>query len=327
MNQLSVAQLLEDLREELGLALLAGKGGLARAIRHTRYQKNGLPLAGFLEELHLDRIQVWGNTEIRYLNSLAPEALEKALNRFFHLPVCAILAMGGGYIPKVVREVADREDLPLFLSPHPGSEVLPRLLAYLEAHLSLHARLHGVLVDLYGVGVLIEGKSGIGKSECALHLVTRGHRLVADDVVDIQLRGDDLVGRSTDLLKHHIEVRGLGILNLKDLFGVVAIRYEKNVELIVELTPWSPEMPFERLGIDLQARDILGKELPVVRIPVAPGRNIPTLIEVAARNLLLQRMGHFSAEEFSRSLTAQIAAESLRPSGAEAGRGEGEGGP
>jgi HPr kinase/phosphorylase len=312
MSQLSIAQLLEDLREDLDLELLAGKAGLSRTVRHTRYQKNGLPLAGFLDEVHPDRVQIWGNTEIHFLNSLAPEALERAVGRFFRLPVCAVLAMGGGHIPRRVVEVADQEHLPLMRSPHAGSEVLPRLLAYLEAHLSPHARLHGVLVDLYGVGVLIQGKSGIGKSECALHLVTRGHRLVADDVVDIQLRGPDLVGRSTDLLKHHIEVRGLGILNLKDLFGVVAIRYEKNVELIVELIPWSPDTPFERLGIDLQTSEVLGKELPLVRIPVAPGRNIPTLIEVAARNLLLQRMGYFSAEEFSRSLTAQIAMESGR---------------
>jgi len=162
-----------------------------------------------------------------------------------------------------------------------------------------------------GVGTLIQGKSGIGKSECALHLVTRGHRLVADDVVDIQLRGHELVGRSTDLLKHHIEVRGLGILNLKDLFGVVAIRYEKNVDLIVELVPWSPNQPYERLGIDIQKKEVLGHSLPLFRIPVAPGRNIPTLIEVAARNLLLQRMGYFSAEEFSRDLAAQIAASTV----------------
>ncbi|MBI3129084.1 MAG: HPr(Ser) kinase/phosphatase [Candidatus Tectomicrobia bacterium] len=323
MSQLSIAQLLEDLREDLGLELLAGKAGLGRAIRHTRYQKNGLPLAGFLEELHTDRVQIWGNTEIHYLNSMAPEALDRAVSRFFRLPVCTVLAMGGGYIPSRVVEVADQEHLPLLRSPLPGSEVLPRLQSYLENHLSPHARLHGVLVDLYGVGVLIQGRSGIGKSECALHLVTRGHRLVADDVVDIQLRGPDLVGRSTDLLKHHIEVRGLGILNLKDLFGVVAIRYEKNVELLVELVPWSPDTPFERLGIDLQMREILGRDLPLVRIPVAPGRNIPTLIEVAARNLLLQRMGFFSAEEFSRSLTAQIATESLRhPAGdREGGKG------
>ena len=191
-----------------------------------------------------------------------------------------------------------------------GKDLMPKLSGYLEEHLSQHARLHGVLVDLYGVGVLIQGKSGIGKSECALHLVTRGHRLVADDVVDIQLRGNELVGKSTELLKHHIEVRGLGILNLKDLFGVVAIRYEKNVDIIVELIPWSPDLAFERLGIDIETQIVLGKYLPHVKIPVAPGRNIPTLIEVAARNLLLQRMGYFSAEEFSRTLSARIALES-----------------
>ena len=307
MSKLSVSQLYEDLREELKLSILSGESGMSRQINHTHFQKNGLPLAGFLKAVHPDRIQVWGSTEVRFLDDLDEEKRIEAVRKYFRMPLCAVLVTGGKEIFPNIQEASNKSNVPIIISGLPGKELMPRLSGYLEEHLSVHARLHGVLVDLYGVGVLIQGKSGIGKSECALHLVTRGHRLVADDVVDIQLRGNELVGKSTELLKHHIEVRGLGILNLKDLFGVVAIRYEKNVEMIVELIPLTPDLPFERLGIDLETQNILGKCLPHVKIPVAPGRNIPTLIEVAARNLLLQRMGYFSAEEFSRTLSAQIA--------------------
>jgi HPr kinase/phosphorylase len=313
MTQLSVSQFLEDLREDLRLEVLAGSTGLSGAIGQTQFQKNGLALTGYFEHVHPDRIQVWGNTELSYLSSLDPPAQIEVVSRFFHLPLCAVLVTGGHALPEAIVEIADRENVPLIRSGLQGRMALPQVVAYLESRLATRAHMHGVLVELYGVGVLIQGKSGIGKSECALHLVTRGHRLVADDVVDIQLRGQELVGQSTDLLKHHLEVRGLGILNIKDLFGVVSIRYEKNVELIVELVPWNSDQSFERLGIDLESKEILEKSVPLVRIPVAPGRNVPTLIEVAARNRLLQRMGYFSAHEFSRNLTAQIAMESARP--------------
>ncbi len=321
--QLSVSQFFEDLRENLRLELLAGREGLSRVIRHTRYQKNGLPLAGFIEPVHPDRVQIWGNTEMEFLMSLDESAQIEAVSRFFRLPICAVIVCAGHDLPRGVLEVADRENVPLVRSQLSGKELLPHIISYLEFRLSTHERLHGVLVDLYGVGVLIQGKSGIGKSECALHLVTRGHRLVADDIVDIHLRGQELVGQSTDLLKHHLEVRGLGILNIKDLFGVVSIRYEKNVEMIIELVPWTTDQPFDRLGIDLESRDILDRSLPLVRIPVAPGRNVPTLIEVAARNRLLQRMGYFSAHEFSRNLTEQIAMTSALPSSEDEAPGTG----
>lgn len=314
MLQISAAQFFEDLRENLSLELVGGKKGLSRMIRHTRYQKNGLALVGFLEPVHPDRVQIWGNTEMNFLLSLDESAQIEAVTQFFSLPICLVIVSAGHVLSRGVKEAADRANVPLIRSQLSGKELLPHVISYLEFRLAAHERLHGVLVDLYGVGVLIQGKSGIGKSECALHLVTRGHRLVADDIVDIHLREQELVGQSTDLLKHHLEVRGLGILNIKDLFGVVSIRYEKNVEMVVELVPWTPDQAFDRLGIDLESKKILERSIPLVRIPVAPGRNIPTLIEVAARNRLLQRMGYFSAHEFSRSLTEQIAMSSVPPS-------------
>lgn len=315
MAELSVSQLIEDLAEDLQIEMLGGEEGLGRKIRDTQFQKNGLPLSGYLDAVHSDRIQIWGNTEVSYLNSLELARQESAVRAFFGLPLCAVLVATKLPLPEAMGKISDAASVPLLRTLLPSMEMLNRLTAYLELHLSPREHLHGVLVDLYGVGVLIQGKSGIGKSECALHLVTRGHRLVADDVVDVQLRGNELIGRSTDMLKHHMEVRGLGILNLKDLFGVVAIRYEKVVDLVVELVHWHADVPFDRLGIDLQTKEVLGQALPMVRIPVAPGRNVPTLIEIAARNLLLQRMGYFSADEFSRNLSRQIALESSGASG------------
>lgn len=309
MAQLSVSQLIEDMREELDLELLAGAKRVPTIIHEKRFQKNSVALSGFFKSLHPDRIQIWGNTELSYLKSLDHSTRKETVSRFFSYPLCALLVSGGEALPEGIVGLAECQGVPLIRSRLPGEELLPQLTAYLESKLASHARMHGVLIDLYGVGVLILGKSGIGKSECALHLVTRGHRLVADDVVDMQLHGQELLGQSTDLLKNLLEVRGLGVLNIKDLFGVVSIRYEKNVEMIVELVPWSSNQPFERLGMDLESKEILGKSLPLVRIPVAPGRNVPTLIEVAARNRLLQRMGYFSAQDFSRNQSAQIAIE------------------
>lgn len=314
MTQLSVSQFFEDMREDLDFALVAGREGINGKIRESQFQKNGLALAGDLGPVHPGRMQVWGYTELSYLKKLDSTARSDAISAFFGLSPCAVLIVGVDTLPDGITTLADTAQVPLIMTKLPGREVLPQILTYLETRLAPRAHMHGVLVDLYGVGVLIQGKSGIGKSECALHLITRGHRLVADDVVDIHLHGQELVGQSTDLLKHHLEVRGLGILNIKDLFGVVAIRYEKNVEMIIELVPWTADQSFDRLGIDLESKEIIGHPLPLVRIPVAPGRNVPTLIEVAARNRLLQRMGYFSAHEFSRNLSAQIALENSRQS-------------
>ena len=312
MNQLAVSRFFEDMREDLDLVLAAGREGIHGKILESQFQKNGLALAGDLGPVHPGRVQVWGYTELSYLNKLEDPARYDAVSAFFGLPPCVVLIVGVDTLPDGITNLADTAQVPLIITKLPGREVLPQILTYLETRLAPRAHMHGVLVDLYGVGVLIQGKSGIGKSECALHLITRGHRLVADDVVDIHLHGQELVGQSTDLLKHHLEVRGLGILNIKDLFGVVAIRYEKNVEMIIELVPWTADQSFDRLGIDLESREILGHALSLVRIPVAPGRNVPTIIEVAARNRLLQRMGYFSAHEFSRNLATQIALENSR---------------
>jgi HPr kinase/phosphorylase len=177
---------------------------------------------------------------------------------------------------------------------------------YLEDRLAPEVSLHGVLVDVYGVGCLILGKSGIGKSESALHLVAQGHRLVSDDVVEIRLMGRRLLGSGAELLRHHMEIRGLGIINVLDLFGVGAIRSTQSIDLVIQLEEWDSEHHHDRLGLDEESYDILGMPVPSIRIPVRPGRNITTIIEVAARTQLLKEMGYFPAYEFDRKVSEKL---------------------
>jgi HPr kinase/phosphorylase len=197
--------------------------------------------------------------------------------------------------------------IPLLRSGCQSSLVISQLSAFLESRLSHTMTVHGVLIDVDGVGILILGKSGIGKSESALTLIQRGHRLVADDVVQIRRTGDRLAGRGMELSRFHMEIRGLGILNIRDLFGVVSIRDEKRVELVIRLEEWEPGQEYDRLGLDEQYHEILGISLPLVRLPVRPGRNIPTLVEVAARNQLLKSMGYRSAEAFNKEVLKNLA--------------------
>jgi HPr kinase/phosphorylase len=213
---------------------------------------------------------------------------------------------------------ADRARVPVVTSPLQADTLADRLGGFLQERLGLTQNMHAVLVDVSGVGVLIVGKSGIGKSECALDLVLRGHRLVADDVVELRKRPPATVyGSCSPIIQHHMEIRGLGIINIKDLYGVSAVRDRKKVELIVELEEWRPDAEYDRLGLDDRTYDLLGVEIPYLVIPVRPGRNSMTLVEVAARNLLLKRQGHHSAREFQAKLVRVISDRSTEPASGE----------
>ena len=224
-------------------------------------------------------------------------------------------------VPKVLREEADQAGVAILATPLLSSTLMMRLTAYLEDALAPSTSLHGVLIDVLGVGILILGKSGIGKSEAALDLVLRGHRLVADDIVDIKRRGGNtLYGQGSEIIRHHMEIRGLGIINIKDLFGVAAVRERKKLEMVVELVEWDPSVQYDRLGVEEHTYEILDLTIPQLMIPVRPGRNMTTIIEVAARNHLLKLQGHHSALEFQERLNKAIADAGL----AQVRRGPGE---
>jgi len=209
-------------------------------------------------------------------------------------------------VPDPLVEVCNEKALPLLTTPLITAEFFSRATRTLQLLLAPVTSLHGVLVDVLGVGILLLGHSGIGKSECALDLILRGHRLVADDIVDLARNGNVLVGKGYDLIKHHMEIRGLGIINIKDLFGVAAVRQKKKVDLVIELVDWDEDVEYDRLGIEDRSYSILGVEIPQMLIPCRPGRNVAVIVETAARNQLLKNQGHHSALEFQERLMKRI---------------------
>lgn len=290
----------------LGLTLLSDWGGLERTLSRPRIQKPGLALSGFVKHVYADRLQVLGLTEIDYMVSKPPEQVEVGLEAFAAKQVCAMVVTRGLEPPTMLLDAARRHGTPVLSTPLMSSTFISRVTRLLEDLLSPTANIHGVLVDVLGVGLLLIGRSGVGKSEAALDLVLKGHRLVADDVVEVTVRPPDTVwGAATDLHQHHMEIRGMGILNITHLFGVAAVRDNKKIEVVVELSDVE-EGDYDRLGTEPQVWPILSVDIPLVRIPLRPGRNIASLIEVVARNQLLKFRGHDSAREFQDKVNARI---------------------
>ncbi|MGC4121059.1 MAG: HPr(Ser) kinase/phosphatase [Myxococcales bacterium] len=306
-RSITAAELLAENPYDLRLSLVCGKEGLSRSVSSSRVQKPGLALAGFTEHLHQERVQVFGNTEMSYLATLPPARQREVLKSFFKGSLACLVVTKNIEVPAVLSEEAAAANVPLMRTPHLTGLFIGRVQQLLEAMLMPRASLHGVLIDVFGVGILLLGKSGIGKSECALDLVMRGHRLVADDIVDVFRKQDMVYGTGSPIIKHHMEVRGLGIINIKDLFGVAAVRDTKKIELVVELVEWHPEEEYDRLGVEERTFSVLDVPIPLLVVPVRPGRNMTTILEVAARNHLLKLQGHHSARAFQERLSRAIA--------------------
>lgn len=310
-----VSRLLADEQYDLKLELLEGKEGLEHPISSSRIQKPGLALTGFTEHLHPERVQVFGNTEISYLRTLTEQQQAEVLSKLFESHLACVVVTKGLDIPAPLVEGCRRHGLALMRTPLISSAFISQVQSFLEEALTATGSLHGVLIDVFGVGVLLLGKSGIGKSEIALDLIMRGHRLVADDIVNLTRKQFDVYGHGNDLIQHHMEIRGLGILNIKDLFGVAAVRDRKKIELIIELVEWTSGAEYDRLGLDEKTMSLVGVEAPLSVVPVRPGRNMTTIVEVAARNHLLKLRGHHSALEFAEKLTQAISSASPRGPG------------
>jgi len=255
---------------------------------------------------------VFGNTEVSYLLTLPMERQREVLDSLFKEELACVVVTKDLEPPAALLEACEKAGLALMRTPLLSSTFIQQVQAFLEEALTESSSLHGVLMDVFGVGILLLGKSGIGKSEIALDPVMRGHRLVADDIVDVARRKPGAVyGAGNPVIKHHMEIRGLGIINIKDLFGISAVRPQKKIELVVELRDWSATEEYDRLGFEDQYEEIVGVKVPKVRIPVRPGRNLATLVEVAARNQLLKHQGIHSAQAFRdqlhRAMEAQTA--------------------
>ena len=307
MNNLIVQTLEQSQEHHLELTLMAGRKGLKKKITHSQVQKMGLALTGFTQFVNPDRLQIIGNTEMAYFNTLTPEMQEKVIHQICSLPLSCLVITRGLEIPELLLREADEKGIPVFRTNLRSFDFIEKVTKFLEAKLASTSSLHGVLMDIFGVGVLILGKSGIGKSECALDLILRGHRLVADDMVHIQKRSPSSVfGSGFEVIQHHMEIRGLGIINIRSLFGVEAIRERKKIELVLELMEWDAHREYDRLGFEEEKFSILGVELPMLRVPVTPARNLTTIIEVAVRNHLLKVMGYDSALEFEKKLLRKM---------------------
>ncbi|HEY7368305.1 MAG TPA: HPr(Ser) kinase/phosphatase [Thermoanaerobaculia bacterium] len=305
---LTAEVLRSPLLADLDLRVVAGESGFDRAISWGRIQRPGLALAGFLPYIKPGRIQILGESELHYLDTMPPEVRRDRIHAICELPVAAFVITKGQPVPEDLARECREKKVPLLVSHATTSVVIQSITRILEDELAPFTSVHGVLVDVYGMGVLLLGDSGIGKSECALELISRGHRLVADDVVDIRKYPNGaLVGRAAEMIRYHMELRGIGIINIKHLFGVSAVRSSKSIELVIELQRWDPTKKYDRLGLDGETYAILDRPRPFLRLPVASGRNLALLIEIAARNELLKTQGYDAAKEFARRLDEEIA--------------------
>ncbi|OGC94921.1 MAG: HPr(Ser) kinase/phosphatase [candidate division Zixibacteria bacterium RBG_16_53_22] len=308
MTTLTVGKLLSEKREFFEFFPLLDNIGYEKNLTNSLTHRPGLALAGYMERFAHSRIQVLGQTEISFLLSLSDEQLEDRMRQLFSFDIPLFIVTKGMVPPKKFLDHAARTQTPVFQTNLSTTELITRLSIYLDSFFAPQTTIHGSLVDVYGVGLLYTGKSGIGKSECALDLVERGHRLVADDVVKITKKATQvIVGSAVEKLGHHMEVRGIGIIDIEKLFGIRAIRLQKRVEVEVRLEAWDDKKDYDRLGIDEHRTTILGVEIPVVVIPVSPGKNITVISEVISMNHMLKVYGENTAQRFIQRLSEEIA--------------------
>ncbi|GGH75522.1 HPr kinase/phosphorylase [Compostibacillus humi] len=297
----------KDLLDNFNLTLVAGKDGIHREIITSDISRPGIEMTGYFKYYPKERLQLIGKTEMTYFLGLSEEEQRDRAERLCTDVTPGIVISRGMDVPQALIDAANEAGVPILHSPRKTTRVISRLTNFLEAKFAPFTAVHGVLVDVYGVGVLITGQSGVGKSETALELVKRGHRLVADDSVEIRQEDyDTLIGSSPPLIEHMLEIRGLGIINVMTLFGAGAVLSSKKISMVVHLENWDEKKQYDRLGLDEDKMKIMDVSLPKATIPVRPGRNLAVIIEVAAMNFRLKRMGVNAAEEFSERLTRMI---------------------
>lgn len=296
-----------ELVDQFHLEVLAGKQGMKRIITVDDLHRPGLEMAGYFDYHPTERVQMLGRTELAFFETLPEETRKERMTHFVSENLPCMIVTRGLEVPNEIIEICNEQGIPLLRSPLATTTLSSRITGFLERKLAPTATIHGVLVDVYGVGMLITGGSGIGKSETALELVKRSHRLVADDAVEIRQTSDNqLHGSAPELIRHLLEIRGIGIINVMTLFGAGAIRNNKRISVVIRLENWQQDKQYDRLGIDEETTRILDTDVPLVTIPVRPGRNLAVIIEVAAMNYRLKRMGYNAALQFTNKLTETI---------------------
>ena len=308
-ESITVSHLIEQLRQRVGVEIVASNeaDAEARVIEEKHIHRPGLVLAGYTEHFEHQRVQILGNTECRYLAWLDPGVAQASFTRLLSFDLPCIILTADNRLPDELAAKAEARGVPLFRTPVPTVPFMSLLRDFLEDQFAPQLTVHGSLVDVYGIGLLLTGPAGIGKSEMALDLVERGHRLVADDVVIATQKSENvLMGSGTDLAKHFMEIRGLGIIDVKSMFGVRAIRYQKRIEVVVSIHPWDEDEEYTRIGMVTETDSILGVNLPLVKLPITPGKNVTVICEVIAMNHLLRHYGYDPAEEFTARLRERI---------------------
>ncbi|KAA3653856.1 MAG: HPr kinase/phosphorylase [Calditrichaeota bacterium] len=309
MQKIDVKTLFLENHDHLSLELLNGEEGFTNEIFEPDLHRPGLALSGFTDVFTYRRIQVFGNTEMGYLKKLSAERRKKALKTVMKFAIPCIIVTESNDVPQEMLDAATASNIPVMRTTITTTQLLHLLGEYMDITFAETTTVHGSLVDVFGMGVLFTGRSSIGKSEIALDLIERGHRLVADDVVNIfKLAGDVLLGRGSELLQHHMEIRGLGIIDVKSLFGINSIRVQKRIEVEVQLEQWDKNEEYERIGLDEEFSTHLGVKIPVVRLPIFPGKNITVIAEVIALNQMLKVYGQNTAKLFSDRLIQKIQA-------------------
>jgi HPr kinase/phosphorylase len=298
----------KDVQEKLFLELVVGEAGIERQIHTSDISRPGLEMAGYFNYYLADRVQLLGKTELSFFANLNKEERIDRMKRLCSKNTPAIIVAHDMDVPIELKEAAENRGISVLSTDIPTTRFSGMLTNYLSGRLAPMTAVHGVLVDVYGIGILITGKSGVGKSETALELVKRGHRLVADDLVEIrQVAKNVLIGNAPKLLEHMLEIRGVGIVDMMTLFGASAVKSDKRILIVVDLELWDPDKIYDRLGLDEEKMKIVDSELTKLTVPVRPGRNLSVIIEVAAMDYRMKKLGVNAAEEFSKKLSNQIA--------------------
>lgn len=293
----------KDIKEKFNLSLVSGEEGIGRHVAISDISRPGIEMAGYFTHYPSNRIQLMGKTEISFFALLTAKEKSERMLKLCASDTPVIIVSHGMEVPEELIVASNENSVPVLTTNMPTTRFSSMLTNFLESMLAPTTAVHGVLVDIYGVGVLITGKSGVGKSETALELVKRGHRLVADDCVEIRQEGEDtLVGSAPKLIEHLLEIRGLGIIDIMTLFGASAIRNYKRITLVIELEIWDEKKTYDRLGLEEEKMEIINTAITKLTVPVRPGRNLAVIIEVAAMNHRLKRMGINAAEDFAKRL-------------------------
>lgn len=306
-DSIEVGFFYENCHRLFGLNLIAENDGFSKKIRDYSIHRPGLALAGFLELFSYNRVQIFGNTEIRFLHSLTPQKRAEAIQKFFNYDIPCIV-FSNNHVPEdSFLQFAKERNVSIFNSALPTTKVVYFLSDFLEDQFAPQVTIHGSFVDVYGIGLLFVGRSGIGKSEIALDLVERGHRLVADDLILATRKGEGvLMGSGTKLMKHFMEIRGLGLINVEKIFGVRAIRYQKRIEVLVVLEEWDPQKEYTRTGLENLTTNILGVNIPTIILPIFPGKNVTVIAEIIALNYLLKHYGYDAAKDMKSRIEKGI---------------------